>query len=146
MNLRVVGFDEIENMDPSWFPMAFEYLGHGGSTYGDTYKSDKFIWMLAVQDGENPPPVGVVCITADRVLPKSCHVSVLEVRSDVRSRGYGKNIMAAVESMCGDLSLLSLTLQTRDLSLVPYYQKLGFKSTHDHEGLRYMRKYLTKSP
>jgi GNAT superfamily N-acetyltransferase len=143
MKLVTTSPEEIQNYDPMWFPLAQEYFH---PSKGGLYLSDEAVWMDAIEEGQNPPVVGVVCLMVNRILPLSLHISVLEVRADLKSKGLGTKIMEYIEDvadMFGPDQCRSITLQCRYPTLVNFYSKFGFKRSCDQHGIKFMRKYLT---
>jgi GNAT superfamily N-acetyltransferase len=139
--LRSIDPLEIKNFDPSWFPLSLEYFQ---PNYGGLYESSACVWLQAVSDDDQPPVVGLMCLMPDRVLPRSCHIGVFEVRSDLKRLGVGTWMMETLISLLKPPDTLSVTLYVREPELVAFYSRFGFKRSPREKSIIFMRKYLTK--
>lgn len=61
----------------------------------------------------------------DRVDEKTCQARFVAVESHLQGKGYGKQIMQALENEAVRLNYSKLILHARDYAL-PFYEKLGY--------------------
>jgi len=126
-------------LDLEGFNLPGEYLDP--SIHGSEYSTDDFQWYEAVDVNLKEPVVAVLCLTTNRVLPSSVHVSVFEVKSSMRGRGIGTMVMERLLSDCEGLCRV-VTLRPRNEGLIDFYGRLGFRTTII-DGQTLMRKYLS---
>ena len=107
------------------FELIWEYIGEN-RTHGDCYLDDsQYAWFEVIDE----VLVGLFCITENKFLANSLHMSVLEVPKHMRKSGYGEKIIETLKNYAKELGLLSVTLQTHNPSLITYYQKFGFSES-----------------
>lgn len=136
MDLVPVTVDQADELDPSEFPLVAEYLGDG---FRGEYWDEKYQWFFITDLEFKDPVIGAACLTTNRVLPGSLHISIFEVKSSLRGGGLGSKAMRKILEMAGTV-FLSVTLRPREPDLVKFYERFGFKLSRI-DGCDYMRKY-----
>jgi len=107
---------------------------------GDLYYNEaKYAWYECIAD--HGRPVGIVCLTENQHLPRSVHLSVLEVFYHCRGEGMGGQIMTGLEDIARQMKYRTITLQPISKEIESYYARFGYKVRNiDH--IRIMRKYI----
>jgi GNAT superfamily N-acetyltransferase len=133
--------DQISNLDHQLFPMSQEYLDQ--SKFGELYHSEIVQWTEVIDDDQQQPVIGIVCIMNNRFLPNSTHISVFEIPADRHNQGLGTIVLNNMLQCFKEIGVKCVTLQCREKKLESFYKKFGFRVRHFLSTPRFMRKYLT---
>jgi GNAT superfamily N-acetyltransferase len=143
VEFQTATYEEIESLDPMAFPLCHTYLSE---EFHGLYKLPEFQWLEVIGSdiGDGIPVIAVLCITNNRILPNSLHISVFEVQDDLCHRGIGSQIMEKFIKTVKDLNYGGvITLQIRTPELKNFYKKFGFRESRVNN-LKFLRLYLTK--
>jgi len=146
MTLQQTTADEIkQSNDQIDFLLTWSYFD---PRYGGMYEDpEKTAWYYFIMDTSEilieKPVVGVACLTIGYILPNSVHLSIFEVRSDLRKGGIGQRCIKYLLKTLKEIQKFQvITLRLRKPELVKFYSKFGFKLRDSLQGFKYMRKYF----
>jgi len=136
MKLIPISAQRASELDPIEFPLQRQYLG---MDYRGMYWGSQYQWFFIQDMRFRDPVVGCACLTQNKLLPGSLHISVFEIKSSLQGRGLGTEAMWELLNYAGG-EFLSATLRPKFSELVGFYRKVGFKPTWI-DGALWMRKY-----
>ena len=57
---------------------------------------------------------------------KSAQVRFMAVETEIQRKGYGKQVMLAIENYCKSISISEIVLHAREIA-IPFYENLGYQ-------------------
>ena len=57
---------------------------------------------------------------------KSAQVRFMAVETEIQRKGYGKQVMLAIENYCKSISVFEIVLHAREIA-IPFYDNLGYQ-------------------
>lgn len=135
MTFRRIRIEDIElKYSTGDFELLWDYIGEN-CFHGNLLYDSKYAWYECL----NNDIVGLICLTENKYLPNSVHLSFIEIIIPLRGKGYGTSIIKELENINKNM-YNCMTLQCID-SLKSFYQKFGFVDRTINT-VPIMRKYL----
>lgn len=73
-----------------------------------------------------------------------CHVGRLVVHPDFQQSGIGMRLMMAIEQQFADCRSFKIFTGKKTLYVMNFYERLGYKTTHDQDMGNYIMIFMTK--
>jgi len=147
MKYQITTPNDIElKYSPSSFTLVWEYIGPN-RTHGDCYYNEnEYLWYecstelcdLIYSHGK---VVAILCLSENKHMPNSFHLSVLEVFKEFRSQGIGSLILKDMDDIAKSLKYEIITLFPRTEELKKFYANFNYHETNIN-GCPIMQKFL----
>jgi GNAT superfamily N-acetyltransferase len=130
---KIPNKDLLQLLENNEFPLIQEYFDKNRITNINSLNARTDLEWYEILDGNNF--VGIACIRFNWITKNSLNFNLLEIKEDCKNKGYGSQVMTAIEGIAKEHDCKRIELQPHTKELYKYYTKFGYTPSEVHKNI-----------